>query len=151
MCNHRDLGTVRVSLAILNGMMSGINGNSKELANIAPLLETAMSMFVQIAQVHRILTRTLGVRYLGAIVAIEQLVPLGFGVGADIVWCRRLLMDRRSTCVCGYNIIAHLLSKHYDDQSISTMLTKEPTKMQYHSLFSKAGLVRWIRALRCEI
>ena len=54
LCNHRDLGTVRVSLAILNGMMSGINGNSKELANLAPLLETAMSMFVQVAQVHRI-------------------------------------------------------------------------------------------------
>ena len=42
--------------------------------------------------------------------AVEQLVPLGFGVGTDIVWCRRLLMDREVYVrVCGYNIIAFVV------------------------------------------
>ena len=130
LCNHRDLSTVRISLTILNGMISGINGNSKELTNLAPLLETAMSMVVQIAQVHRIPNSHIGrAVFREAIVAIEQLVPLGFSVGEDIVWCKRLLMDREIYVrVCGYNIIAHLLSKHYDDESILTMLTKEATE-----------------------
>ena len=124
LCNHKDLGTVRICVAILNGMISGISNSNGDLSRLVTPLNAITSLFVQIAQVHQLPSSFIGrAVFREAVLGIEQIAGLGFDVGVDFTWCRRLLIDHEVYVrVCGYNIITQIFSKQYDNE----MLAKEP-------------------------
>jgi hypothetical protein len=128
LCNHRDLGTVRLCVAIVNGMISGISTGNGDINQLITPLAAISSLFTQIAQVHRIPGSYIGrAVFREAILGIEQLAALGFDVGVDFTWCRRLLMDHEVYVrVCGYNIITQIFAKQYDNDNVAAMLAKEP-------------------------
>ncbi len=128
LCNHRDLGTVRLCVTILNGMVSGISTDNGDIDQLMAPLTAISNLFSQIAQVHRIPGSFIGrAVFREAILGIEQLAALGFDVGVDFTWCRRLLMDHEVYIrVCGYNIITQIFAKQYDNDNVAAMLEKEP-------------------------